>query len=57
MLANRHKARYEWAAKLTEEMATDGIALAHELAERLRQYLAETVDQNREDSDEQKNNP
>ena len=57
LLANRHKARYEWAAKLTEEMATDGIALAHELAERLRQYLAETVDKNKEDSDEQKDNP
>jgi len=56
LLDRRHKARYDGKAELTKEMASEAIALARNLIERFRQYLAETVDQNREDSDEQENN-
>ena len=55
LLDRRHKARYDGKAELTKEMATEAIALARNLIERFRQYLAETVDKNKEDSDEQKN--
>jgi predicted nucleotidyltransferase/uncharacterized protein (UPF0332 family) len=52
LLDRRHKARYVWEAELTDDMATAGITLAHDLTERLRQYLADTIDASEKEDDE-----
>lgn len=52
LLDRRHKARYVWGAELTAGMATDAIALARDMIERLRQYLAHTGALASEDRDE-----
>ena len=57
LLVRRHKAAHDSKAELTKEMAAEAIALARDLIERFRQYLTETVDKNKEDSNEQKDNP
>jgi len=54
LLEQRHKARYVWKAELTDDMAVAGIALARDLLERLRQYLADTIELT-ESIDEQEN--
>jgi uncharacterized protein (UPF0332 family) len=52
-LENRNKARYEYEAEISDRMAQETIALARELLEHLRLYLAEK----QEECDEQENCP
>lgn len=52
-LENRNKARYAYEAEISNMMAQETIALARELLEQLRIYLAEKC----EESNEQENHP